>query len=57
MPEKGIEAYSTRSETKAAFAEISVESVKQIIHCYTEISWQKYSLITSVYVCKEILSQ
>ena len=34
--EKDIEVYSTMSETKAAFAERAIQSVKHIVCCYIE---------------------
>ena len=39
---EGIEFYSTMSETKAAFAERTIRSLKNILYCYTEDYGDKY---------------
>ena len=40
--EKDIEVYSTMSETKAAFAERAIQSLKHIIHRYIEDHGEKF---------------
>ena len=40
--EKSIEVYSTMSETKAAFAERAIQSLKHIIYCYIEDHGEKF---------------
>ena len=39
---EGIQIYSTMSETKAAFAERTIRSLKNILFCYTENKGFKY---------------
>ena len=40
--EKDIEVYSTMSETKAAFAERAIQSLKHIIYRYIEDHGEKF---------------
>ena len=39
---EGIQIYSTRSETKAAFAERTIRSLENILYCYMEDNGYKY---------------
>ena len=39
---EGIQIYSTMSETKAAFAERTIRSLKNILYCYMEVNGDKY---------------
>ena len=39
---EGIQIYSTKSETKAAFAERTIQSLKNIVYCYMEGNGDKY---------------
>ena len=42
--EKGIKVYSTMSETKAAFAERAIQSLKQVKGCCIENHGKKFDL-------------
>ena len=51
-----IQVYSTLSETKAAFAERTIRSMKNIICRYMEVFWlQMYTQTTSVYYYQQTI--
>ena len=50
--EKDIEVYSKMSETKAAFAERAIQSLKHIIHRYIKDHGEKFDPIVQQFVSK-----